>query len=318
VSRTGGAVPSDLLAAINASAQRYKVPSDLLVGIWRIESGSSYPNPFVNSSGYGGLFGTTDWNGSTQSQADLSASILARLLKENNGSVSQALSQYSGGGYTSVPGQTTFGGAGAAGGAQTPSASRTRPDVPAGSGGGGTVADIVSALGIITDPADAIWSGIFGGNISSIADVFKGLIWLMKPSSWLRAVEFVTGMVLMLLSAIGLAVVFMQRSETVGKAAGIASALPGPVGVAGRAVTTVHRPRPAVRRHVQRQERRRRGELDDYYRERGDELDPRRRARAEQRELRQQETRERVEAARSRTKKPGAANEGSLGEFGFG
>lgn len=309
MARTGGAVPADLLAAINSSAQHYKVPSDLLVGIWRIESGSTYPNPYVNSSGYGGLFGTTDWNGSTQSQADLAASTLARLLRDNNGSVSQALSKYSGGGYTSVPGQTTHGSYGAGGGGAGPSPARTRPDVPAGSsgGGGGTIADIASALGILADPADAIWSGIFGGNISSIADVFKGLIWLMKPSSWLRAVEFLTGIVLMLLSAIGLAVMFLQRSETVGKAAGIASMLPGPAGIAGKAVTTVRRPHQALRSRQQARGR------QERVAKRTDELDERRQAREAQRERREAEqVLARARAMRPATRRPASsADEGA-------
>jgi hypothetical protein len=102
-------VPAPLEAAIKISAFKYNVPPDLLEGIWRIESGSHFPNPYVNSSGYGGLFGTTDWNGSTQSQADLAASILGKQLKIHNGDIAAALSSYSGGGYTSVPGQKTFG-----------------------------------------------------------------------------------------------------------------------------------------------------------------------------------------------------------------
>lgn len=102
-------VPAPLASAINSSAKKYKVPADLLAGIWRVESASTYPNPAVNSSGYGGLFGTRNWNASTQAQADQAASILARQLVAHGGDIQAALSAYSGGGYTTVPGETTFG-----------------------------------------------------------------------------------------------------------------------------------------------------------------------------------------------------------------
>lgn len=95
--------PSELVAAVNRAAKKYNVPAATLIGIWRIESGSTYPNPAVNGLGYGGLFGTTKWNASTQVQADYAASILRNLL-DKYGSMSQALYHYSGGGYTSVPG----------------------------------------------------------------------------------------------------------------------------------------------------------------------------------------------------------------------
>lgn len=106
-------VPPALLHSILVAAKKYNVPPDLLAGIWRRESGSTYPNPAVNSSGYGGLFGTTNAYGSTQSQANLSASILANGLKASKGNLSQALSYYNSGklsgGYTSVPGQVSSG-----------------------------------------------------------------------------------------------------------------------------------------------------------------------------------------------------------------
>ena len=96
--------PADLQAATSAAEAQYGLPSGILLGIWAIESGSTYPNPAVNSSGYGGLFGTTLWNGSTQDQANYAASILAGLIKQCNGDVGCALSKYSGGGYSSVAG----------------------------------------------------------------------------------------------------------------------------------------------------------------------------------------------------------------------
>ena len=106
-------LPAPLATAITNASQTYGVPADLLAGIWRIESGSHYPNNYVNASGYGGLFGTKHWNTSTQDQANTAASILATGLADYGGNVSEALSYYNTGkptgGYTSVPGETTFG-----------------------------------------------------------------------------------------------------------------------------------------------------------------------------------------------------------------
>lgn len=101
--------PPDLEAAISNASQAENVPSDLLTGIWRVESGSTYPNPYRNSLGYGGDFGTQDWNGPVQEQANLAGQILHNQLVVHHGNVAQALESYSGGGYSSVPGETTFG-----------------------------------------------------------------------------------------------------------------------------------------------------------------------------------------------------------------
>jgi hypothetical protein len=115
--------PPELQNAINSSSQKYGVPVDILTGVWARESGSSFPNNFVNSSGYGGLFGTTNWNGSTQSQSDYSASILAHLYS-TYGNWASAIYHYSGGAYSSVAGQTTPGGS-VIGGSSTSSNSST-------------------------------------------------------------------------------------------------------------------------------------------------------------------------------------------------
>ena len=101
--------PAELQVAIANASRQDHVPPDLLTGIWRVESGSSFPNPYVNSLGYGGLFGTKDAYGPTQEQANLAASILRNQLVVHHGNIAEALSSYSGGGYTSVPGETTFG-----------------------------------------------------------------------------------------------------------------------------------------------------------------------------------------------------------------
>lgn len=121
-------VPASLEQAIQRASATYGVPHDLLEGIWRVESGSTYPNPAVNSLGYGGLFGTHDAFGPTQEQANLSASILASDIRMAGGSIAGGLSFYSGGGgsvppsrgYSSVPGETTFGFLNIPGGAAAP------------------------------------------------------------------------------------------------------------------------------------------------------------------------------------------------------
>jgi hypothetical protein len=96
-------VPAPLWDAITKAASKYGVTPQVLAGIWRVESGSTYPNPAVNSLGYGGLFGTTKWNAPTQEQADYSASILRNLIR-TRGNLHDALLAYSGGGYSDVPG----------------------------------------------------------------------------------------------------------------------------------------------------------------------------------------------------------------------
>jgi hypothetical protein len=97
-------VPAELQNAINNSAQAYNIPSSWLVAIWRRESNSTYPNPYVNSHGYGGLFGTKNWDASTQNQADEAASVLTNAIRAKKGNISLALSSYSGGGYSSLAG----------------------------------------------------------------------------------------------------------------------------------------------------------------------------------------------------------------------
>lgn len=86
--------PPSLLRAIQSAAKRFNVPAAVLVGIWRGESGSTYPNPAVNPSGYGGLFGTKDWNGTTQAQANYAASILHNALVSTKGNLQAALNIY--------------------------------------------------------------------------------------------------------------------------------------------------------------------------------------------------------------------------------
>lgn len=86
--------PPGLVQAVNRASKLFHVPAAVLIGIWRGESGSTYPNPAVNSSGYGGLFGTKLWNGSTQAQANYAASILHNALVSTKGNLQQALNIY--------------------------------------------------------------------------------------------------------------------------------------------------------------------------------------------------------------------------------
>lgn len=87
-------LPPELATAIQSAASQYGVPASALVGIWKKESGATFPNPYVNKQGYGGLFGTTNWNASTQAQADEAAKVLADGLSQSQGDLTGALSYY--------------------------------------------------------------------------------------------------------------------------------------------------------------------------------------------------------------------------------
>lgn len=93
-----------------------------MLGIWTRESGRAYPNPYSNGLGYGGEFGTritAAWGSSSQQrytpeppveqQANTMAQILAQNIASHHGDIANALLAYSGGSYSSVPGQSTFG-----------------------------------------------------------------------------------------------------------------------------------------------------------------------------------------------------------------
>lgn len=156
--------PTALKAAILQASHDFGIPPDLLYGIWLKESGGAYPNVAVNSSGYGGLFGTTDWKGAPVEQADLAASILETGLEHAGGNVSEALSYYNSGqltgGYTSVPDETTFG---------------TITGYHKKSGGGGGIgSDIASGAGavagVVTDPIGSL----FGVGKSAAGDALGG------------------------------------------------------------------------------------------------------------------------------------------------
>lgn len=99
--------PVQLRQATQAAESAYHLPANILLGIWAIESGRTYPNPAVNSSGYGGLFGLHQGqNGidllnpnTTTQQAMAAGAILSNLISVNGGNLNSALLAYSGGGY---------------------------------------------------------------------------------------------------------------------------------------------------------------------------------------------------------------------------
>lgn len=170
---------------------------------------------------------------------------------QSNPSVQAEFRSWSGGGYSWPVGSSTT--AVAAPTAPGLSASRTRPETP--SGGGSGVGGWGSLLGVAEGPLSTLL-GPFGGIVglfsgaSSVADVLKSILWLVDPKSWLRMVEFLTGGLLMLFSLIGLATVFMARTDTAQSIAGPASVLPGPAGVVARGVSIVGRPKRAAARET--------------------------------------------------------------------
>jgi len=221
---TGGlaGVPAPLAAAITAATKKYpEAPADILAGIWRRETGSKYPNPWENGLGYGGEFGTRmspAWGPTAsvrqivepplQDQADTAAQILAQNIRSHGGDVSAALLAYSGGGYSSVAGETTFGVVSPAGvdptGAQVAGAP-ARPGVGGGGGGGGIWGDIVGGVegagGWVGHEAGSVFGSVEGAIESAITGpvaFLKAAAWLLNPLTWLRAVEALFGFALIL------------------------------------------------------------------------------------------------------------------------
>lgn len=214
-------------AAINQAAATYNVPADLLAGIWRIESGSTYPNPAVNSSGYGGLFGTTQPYATTQVQANLAASILHNGLVQAKGNVSQALSYYNSGklsgGYTSVPGQTTTGRVGGYGGGPASAVFPGGPAYPSGSGLGKTIG---SGANAVTGGATSVYD-------AAVA-VPKFLGKITDTSNILRALQVIAGGAL-----VGVGLVLLVRQVA------LAADLPDPLeAVASRGTSLAKTPAP--------------------------------------------------------------------------
>lgn len=105
------------------------------------------------------------------------------------------------------------------------------------------------------------WSSGFGGGlfgflgdvtgVGDIVDFLKAALWLVNPMNWLRVFEALVGAVFMFLSLIGLGVILASRSTVVQESAGLAQQAPGPLGAAGRTVTTASSLRgPQARRRV--------------------------------------------------------------------
>ena len=193
-------VPSQLQAAINQSAKTYGVPASLLVGIWREEAGGAYPNPYINSSGYGGLFGTTDAFGATQDQADLAASILAKGFQVSGGSNVGALSYYNTGNPDSGAGQayaqTVLGFAG-----QAPTQSTAGLTVTPAGYHDNTVQDTSFTSGL-----EAVGEGVLGGlpvvgglfnTAGDVADAVKVFAWLFSLKHWAMVFEIFIGVLLL-------------------------------------------------------------------------------------------------------------------------
>lgn len=100
-------VPSELATAISNAEAAFGLPHGILTAIWRWESGSSYPNPYVNSIGCGGLFGLCQGGSAsgidlfdpstTVAQANRAAQTLKGLIDANGGNLQAALNQYDGG-----------------------------------------------------------------------------------------------------------------------------------------------------------------------------------------------------------------------------
>jgi hypothetical protein len=227
VSRTQAAgalqgLPAPLASAITSAATQYDVPAGLLVGIWGDESGSTYPNPAVNSEGYGGLFGlsSADLGGvspttaSTQQQADTAARILASGLQQSDGNVPEALTFYTTGRTTPIDQgyvSTVTGRAGVSSGTvNVPTATSTPADPTSGgsshgvsSGGSlwGSIFGSVESLGgdllsTAEGEAEGLWGDTLGsleGSISSGVSFLKAMAWLIHPLTWLRFMEGIAG-----------------------------------------------------------------------------------------------------------------------------
>jgi hypothetical protein len=116
--------------------------------------------------------------------------------------------------------------------------------------GGGTLVDQWHAS--LGDPLGFIpVLGPLVDGLHEVVDFLKLAVWLIDPRNWLRLFELIVGSVLMLLGFVGLGVMLASRNDVVQEAAGLARLAPGPVGGAGRALTTVGTARsPSGRRQV--------------------------------------------------------------------
>lgn len=210
--------PAPLTTAINQAAAKAApgtgIPqglfASLLAGIWRFESRSTYPNPAVNGSGFGGLFGTTNAFASTQAQADTAAGILAAGLKKANGNIPEALSYYNTGSTTVNPSYVS---------------SVTHDTTPPSSGGGSTVVGLENdAANLVNNPLGTI-GGIISGVPSAVKNAATGAVGGVT-SDVAGAIEgpivdfakgtAATGLAYVLLTVVGLAFVVLGTLEFFG------------------------------------------------------------------------------------------------------
>ena len=226
-------VPEALWQAMIKAGNRYNVPPLILAAVWRGESASTFPNPAVNPEGYGGLFGTTDWSGSTQAQANLAASIFHNALVNTKGNILEANSIYATGssgeagtlaqpdlhGHAGLP-LGTVPGYGSAGrmvseptstGVTSGSSSLTiapsrdpaRPSAQDASLSWNPFNDLLQAgeagAGALVGGASTVWDGLTAVSDvpGAIAQGFKVFLWLFQPKHWAMMAEVLVGVILL-------------------------------------------------------------------------------------------------------------------------
>lgn len=205
---------------VNRAAAQYHVRADVLWGIYGAESSWGKAK---SSFGLTGDYPGVGTSGDFTTDAFRSAQILRNLLDSNNQSYEKALRKYSGGGYGMQHIQDLMGGGTSAAGKMAPFG-RTRPggaNDPAAGGGGastdgaGVNAEFASYVGLfgglgpldptnllpgfnipgIPNPLDLFQGG--ADAISGTVDFLKWISWIFNPKNILRAVEFVTGLIIM-------------------------------------------------------------------------------------------------------------------------
>lgn len=113
-------IPIVLCTIIQNAADKYNVDPNMLLRIWKWESGGSFPNPYVSNAPIGsgsnlhagGLFGTVQGQDygtgipvnvfdtsvqGLQNQANSAALVLSQLISENGGNLTAAMNAYDGG-----------------------------------------------------------------------------------------------------------------------------------------------------------------------------------------------------------------------------
>lgn len=193
------AIPSDVLQYIQDAAKGTGLPQNVVAAQNYVESAYG-SNEGPSSTGAEGPWqfepytwpsysslpfsDATNWSDST----DAYIKFMSSLLKEENGSVRDALAAYNAG-----PGNVSAGYAYADEILSLAGSSTSLSIAPSSSGGS---SDTSSSLlgGLIQIPTQI--TGFFGD-----ADKFvSALMWLVQPSSWLRIGAFLVGLVLLLLA----------------------------------------------------------------------------------------------------------------------